>query len=68
MIPHRKFRTGDAKANGALVRGHCLCWYQQLPIWLTANVAQFAQPFEYQEMLKAAHAAPQRVKTHQPTP
>jgi endo-1,4-beta-xylanase len=28
-----------AKANNALVRGHCLCWYNQLPTWLTTNVA-----------------------------
>jgi endo-1,4-beta-xylanase len=28
-----------ARANGALVRGHCLCWHQQLPTWLTTKVA-----------------------------
>jgi endo-1,4-beta-xylanase len=28
-----------AKANDALVRGHCLCWHNQLPNWLTTNVA-----------------------------
>jgi endo-1,4-beta-xylanase len=28
-----------AKANHAVVRGHCLCWHNQLPTWLTTNVA-----------------------------
>ncbi|MBO0803714.1 MAG: endo-1,4-beta-xylanase [Nocardiopsaceae bacterium] len=28
-----------AKAHGAVVRGHCLCWHSQLPAWLTTDVA-----------------------------
>jgi len=28
-----------AKAHGALVRGHTLCWHNQVPGWLTTDVA-----------------------------